>query len=85
MQHAVSGAATIISGRNTPIERNDLVRFVLPFISTNIDFNNVELLPGDLGVVLNLFDTPFGEAYEILCSGEIIIDVPSEKIISANQ
>ena len=60
---------------------SDLVKFVQPYVGCNIDFDNVCLMPGCIGVVLvGPTATPFGLIYEVLCNGEICIDVPAEII-----
>jgi hypothetical protein len=82
MSHAVSGAALYV--HNNPLDSipclNDLVKFNKPYLSCTIDFNNISLFPGQLGIIIGSYDTPFGIIYEILCSGEICIDVPADKI-----
>jgi len=64
----------------TPKE-NDLIKFTNAYWGCNIDFENIELMPGSIAVVLSdPCATPFGLVYEVLCAGEICIDVPAEVI-----
>lgn len=60
---------------------SDLVKFVQSYVGCNIDFDNVCLMSDTVGVVLSgPYTTPFGIIYEVLCNGEICIDVPAEII-----
>ena len=60
---------------------DDLIKFIQPYVGCNIDFDNICLMPGAVGVVLyGPCTTPFGVIYEVLCNGEICIDVPAEII-----
>jgi len=78
----VSGAALYIHKDrlvSTP-HLSDLIRFNDSYLSCTTDFGSIVLLPGELGIILGSYDTPFGIVYEILCSGEVCIDVPADKI-----
>ena len=62
-------------------KENDLIKLTDAYWGCNIDFENIALMPGSIAVVLsNPCATPFGLVYEVLCAGEICIDVPAHVI-----
>ena len=69
---------------NQHLEVNDLIEFVYPHNGYNENFNPVYFSPSDTGIIVEIFHTPRGTLCEILCGGDVMVDVPIEKIAITN-
>ena len=59
---------------------NDLITFTYSYEARDAYFNSVYFLPDDIGIVISMLNTTEGILCEIFSGGEIMLDIPVEKI-----